>query len=118
MDGHRRRTSMQTRQTHTSSNDTAMRARAAAVIPGGMYGHQSAASLPEGFPQFIERGRGCHIWDIDGNEYIDFMCSYGPIILGHAHLAVDAAAAAQQASGDCQNGPSSRIVELAELLVD
>ena len=109
---------MQTRQTHTSSNDTAMRARAAAVIPGGMYGHQSAASLPEGFPQFIERGRGCHIWDVDGNEYIDFMCSYGPIILGHAHPAVDAAAAAQQARGDCQNGPSSRIVELAELLVD
>lgn len=94
-----------------------MRARASAVIPGGMYGHQNAGPLPDGFPQFLERGRGCHIWDIDQHEYVDFMCSYGPIILGHAHPGVDAAAAAQQAAGDCQNGPSSRIVELAELLV-
>jgi glutamate-1-semialdehyde 2,1-aminomutase len=94
-----------------------MRARAEAVIPGGMYGHQNVASLPEGFPQFMERGRGSHVWDLDGNEYIDFMCSYGPILLGHAHPKVDAAAAAQQAEADCQNGPSSKMVELAELMV-
>ncbi len=102
---------------HHYTKDVTLRARAAAVIPGGMYGHQNAANLPEGFPQFMERGRGCHVWDADGNEYIDFMCSYGPIILGHAHPKVEAAAAAQLAEGDCQNGPSSRIVELAEMLV-
>src|SRR5436190_1021407 len=102
---------------HTYAKDVAARARAAAAIPGGMYGHQNAARLPEGFPQFLERGQGCRIWDTDGNEYIDFMCSYGPIVLGHGHPRFDAAAAAQQALGDCQNGPSLRLVELAELLV-
>ncbi|HYM02236.1 MAG TPA: aminotransferase class III-fold pyridoxal phosphate-dependent enzyme [Stellaceae bacterium] len=98
--------------------DRALRARARAVIPGGMYGHQNAAWLPEGYPQFFASGRGCRIRDVDGNDYIDFMCSYGPIVLGHAHAEVDAAAARQQALGDCQNGPSARMVELAELLVD
>jgi glutamate-1-semialdehyde 2,1-aminomutase len=83
-----------------------------------MYGHQNAGPLPEGFPQFLERARGCRLVDVDGNEYIDFMCSYGPIVLGHGHPEVDAAAARQQALGDCQNGPSPRMVELAELLVD
>lgn len=98
--------------------DGALRARALAVIPGGMYGHQNAARLPEGFPQFFESGHGCRIRDVDGRDYIDFVCSYGPIVLGHAHPVVDAAAARQQALGDCQNGPSARMVELAELLVD
>lgn len=104
--------------TVTTTRDAELRARATAVIPGGMYGHQSAASLPEGFPQFFQRGRGSRVWDVDGREYIDFMCSFGPIVLGHAHPGVDAAAAAQQAEGDCFNGPSPRMVELADLLVD
>ncbi|MBI2764818.1 MAG: aminotransferase class III-fold pyridoxal phosphate-dependent enzyme [Chloroflexi bacterium] len=108
---------LKTIATHTHTKDRALRARASAVIPGGMYGHQNVGAMPEGFPQFLERGRGSRIWDVDGNEYIDFMCSYGPIVLGHAHPKVDAAAAAQQAEADCQNSPSSRIVELAELLV-
>ncbi len=102
---------------HQLAKDEALRARARAVIPGGMYGHQNATSLPPGFPQFLTRGQGCRIWDADGNEYIDFMCSYGPIVLGHRHPAVDAAAARQQAQADCQNGPAPCLVELAELLV-
>jgi glutamate-1-semialdehyde 2,1-aminomutase len=103
---------------HSLTHDDALRQRARAVIPGGMFGHQNAASLPASFPQYLARGDGCRIWDADGNEYIDFMCSYGPIVLGHCHPAVDAAAARQQALADCQNGPSERMVELAELLVD
>jgi len=103
---------------HVYTADQALRARARAVIPGGMYGHQNAGRLPEGFPQFFERAKGCRLVDVDGNEYIDFMCSYGQIVLGHGHPEVEAAAARQQALGDCQNGPSPRIVELAELLVD
>jgi glutamate-1-semialdehyde 2,1-aminomutase len=103
---------------HPLTHDAALRQRARAVIPGGMYGHQNAGSLPASFPQYLERGEGCHIWDADGNEYIDFMCSFGPIVLGHRHPVVDAAAARQQALADCQNGPSERIVELAELMVD
>ncbi len=96
--------------------DAALRQRAAAVIPGGMYGHQSAAQLPPGFPQFMARGRGARVWDADGNEYVDLLCSYGPVILGHQHPAVEAAARAQQEQADCQNAPSARMVELAEAL--
>ena len=65
--------------------DGGLRERAREVIPGGMYGHQNAGLLPEGFPQFFERGDGARIWDVDGNEYIDYLCSYGPILLGHRH---------------------------------
>jgi glutamate-1-semialdehyde 2,1-aminomutase len=83
-----------------------------------MYGHQSAATLPEPFPQFLDRGRGCRVWDVDGREYVDFVCSFGPIVLGHAHRAVEAAVERQRALADCQNGPSPRMVELAERLVD
>ncbi|HET9691498.1 MAG TPA: aminotransferase class III-fold pyridoxal phosphate-dependent enzyme [Acidimicrobiales bacterium] len=97
--------------------DSALRARAAAVVPGGMYGHQSARSLPAAFPQFMARGEGCHVWDVDGNAYVDLMCSYGPIILGHRHPVVEAAAARQAALADCSNGPAEVMVELAELLV-
>ena len=97
--------------------DRLLRERARAVIPGGMYGHQAAGPLPPEYPQFMRGGRGARIWDVDGNEYVDLMCSYGPVILGHRHPAVEEAAAAQAALGDCQNGPGPVMVELAELLV-
>ena len=99
------------------SADTALRERAQAVIPNGMYGHQNAAILPNNFPQFFARGEGAHLWDADGNQYIDYLCAYGPILLGYQHPAVDAAAAEAQEAGDCFNGPSPKMVELAELLV-
>jgi len=95
--------------------DERLRDRARAVIPGGMYGHQVAPG--PGYPQFMRSGRGARIWDVDGREYVDLMCSYGPVVLGHAHPAVEAAAAAQAAEGDCQNAPGPVMVELAELLV-
>jgi len=96
--------------------DAGLRARADKVIPGGLYGHQNVAGLPRGYPQFMSRGLGCHVWDVDGNEYIDLMCSYGPVLLGHRHPRVDEAAARQAAEADCQNGPSPRLVELAEAM--
>jgi glutamate-1-semialdehyde 2,1-aminomutase len=83
-----------------------------------MWGHQNAANLPEGYPQFFRSAQGCRIRDVDGNEYIDFMCSWGPVLLGHHHPEVEEAAARQMAEGDCQNGPGEAMVELAELLVD
>ena len=100
---------------HTA--DQRLRERARAVIPGGMYGHQSAASLPAAYPQFMRGGRGARIWDVDGNEYVDLMCSYGPVVLGHKHPRVEEAVAAQAALADCQNAPGPVMVELAELLV-
>jgi glutamate-1-semialdehyde 2,1-aminomutase len=100
-----------------NEKDSALRARAARVVPGGMWGHQNAAGLPEGYPQFFESAEGCRIRDVNGREYVDFMCSWGPIIVGHRHPAVERAARAQAERGDCQNGPGEAMVELAELLV-
>ena len=78
--------------------DAALRARALRITPGGMTGHLSAAYLPPGYPQFFARGDGCRLWDVDGREYIDFMCSWGPNLLGHHHPEVEAAAARQRGS--------------------
>jgi glutamate-1-semialdehyde 2,1-aminomutase len=105
------------RATRPRNADEQLRRRARAVIPGGMYGHQSAGLLPPEFPQFMREGLGARVWDVDGNEYIDLMCSYGPVVLGHRHPAVEAAAAAQANLADCQNGPAAVMVDLAELLV-
>jgi glutamate-1-semialdehyde 2,1-aminomutase len=82
-----------------------------------MYGHQAAVWLPAEYPQFIRSGRGARIWDVDGNEYVDLMCSHGPVVLGHQHPVVEDAARAQAALGNCQNGPGPVMVDLAELLV-
>ena len=97
--------------------DRRLRERARAVIPGGMYGHQSVGRLPAGYPQFMRSGRGARVWDVDGNEYVDLMCSYGPVVLGHRHAGVEAAVAEQAALADCQNGPAPVMVDLSELLV-
>jgi len=92
--------------------------RALRVVPGGIYGHPSPAFLVPGrYPYFFERGDGARLWDVDGHEYIDLMCSYGPIVLGHNHPAVDEAARRQAARGSCFNGPGRVWVELAERLV-
>jgi glutamate-1-semialdehyde 2,1-aminomutase len=97
--------------------DAGLRQRAAKVVPGGMYGHLNAGRLPADYPQFFARGEGARVWDVDGNEFVDLMCSWGPILLGHCHPSVDAAAAAAMARGDVLNGPGPEMVELAERFV-
>jgi glutamate-1-semialdehyde 2,1-aminomutase len=93
--------------------------RAARYIPSGIYGHQTPALLvPGSYPYFFERGEGCHVWDVDGNEYIDYICSYGPIVLGHRHPKVEEAALAQMRRGNCFNGPTELWADLAEHLVN
>ncbi|GAA0001274.1 hypothetical protein BRDID11002_12740 [Bradyrhizobium diazoefficiens] len=87
-------------------------------MPGGMWGHLHAAKLPDGYPQFFRRGEGGVLWDVDGNRYVDFMCSWGPNLLGHHHPEVEEAAERQRREGDCLNGPAEVMVELAELVVD
>ncbi len=101
-----------------TSTDQALRQRARRVVPGGMSGHLNAAALPPGYPQFFSHGQGCRLWDVDGRECIDLMCAWGPNLLGYQHPAVQAAAQAQAALGDCLNGPTARFVELAEALVE
>jgi glutamate-1-semialdehyde 2,1-aminomutase len=103
-------------QRRIRTTDTALRERARAVIPGGMYGHLSVNALPAEYPQFYQRAQGAHVWDVDGNEYVDFMCSFGPILLGYQHPKVEQAAAAQRALGNTMPGPGAVLVELAELL--
>ena len=101
-----------------NSADADLRERARRVIPGGMWGHQNAARIPADYPQFFSRGEGCRLWDADGREYIDFMCAWGPMVLGYGDADVEAAAAAQRQLGNGLNGPTERLVELAELVVE
>ena len=97
-------------------------ARATRVIPSGIYGHQGPAEgcyVPvEAFPMFSSRAEGSYLWDLDGNRLIDYMCAYGPNILGYHDPDVDAAAAKQRAISDCTTLPNTLMIDFAELLVD
>ncbi|MFQ5665778.1 MAG: aspartate aminotransferase family protein [Candidatus Binatia bacterium] len=105
-------------QPYTFAKTQELFERAARVIPNGIYGHQTPLILvPGSYPYFFARGEGSHVWDVDGNEYIDYICSYGPIVLGHRHPKVEEAALAQMRQGNCFNGPTALWVELGERLV-
>ena len=98
-------------------NDLSLRKRANAYIPGGMWGHMSVKKLPFGYPQFFSKAKDARIWDLDGNCYIDFMCGYGPNILGYNNAEVDDAVNEQRKKLDLGNGPSALVVDLAEKLI-
>ncbi|MEM9573056.1 MAG: aminotransferase class III-fold pyridoxal phosphate-dependent enzyme [Pseudomonadota bacterium] len=100
-----------------NTKDLDLRARAQSVLPDGVYGHESTRLLPASYPQFFSRGEGAFIWDADGNKYLDFMCAYGPNLLGYGDARVDEVARAQLARGDTLTGPTALMVELAEKLV-
>lgn len=104
--------------TTTASLETQLRDRASAVIPGTTYGHMSTNRLPAGYPQYMASGAGCRMRDVDGREFIDLMCGYGPIVLGRQHPSVERAAAEQAAFGECLTGIPPVMVELCELLTD
>ncbi|MCU0661796.1 MAG: aminotransferase class III-fold pyridoxal phosphate-dependent enzyme [Myxococcota bacterium] len=94
--------------------------RAAEVLPCGIPGHMSpVVNIPvSDYPLFTERAQGSKFWDVDGNEFIDYMCAYGPMILGYGHPAVDKAALDQYKVANCTTGPTTLMVELAEYLVE
>jgi glutamate-1-semialdehyde 2,1-aminomutase len=105
--------------TYDLSKSYEMFERARRVIPGGLYGTRSPNFVTFGeFPVFIRSGQGCRITDVDGNEYIDFMCAYGPIVLGYSHPAVERAVMEQEARGNTFTFAADRMLELAEALVD
>ena len=96
--------------------------RATKVIPAGVYGHLGPAAgqfIPVNrWPRFSEKAKGSYFWDVDGNQYIDYMCAYGPNVLGYCDEDVDAAAFEQMKKGNCVTSPDKIMVECAELLVD
>ncbi len=94
----------------------ALFARAQESIPGGVNSPVRAFRSVGGTPRFIARGDGAHLWDVDGNEYIDYICSWGPLILGHRPKAVLDAIASTLETGTTFGAPTGREVELAELI--
>ncbi len=88
--------------------------RARARMPGGVSSPVRAFGAVGGTPRFFARGRGPYLWDVDGNRYVDLVCSWGPLIAGHAHPTVVAAVQAATARGTSFGAPTEAEVELAE----
>nr|WP_179665787.1 glutamate-1-semialdehyde 2,1-aminomutase [Nocardioides panaciterrulae] len=91
--------------------------RAVAVTPGGVNSPVRAFNAVGGTPRFIRSARGAWLTDVDGNEYVDLICSWGPMLLGHAHPEVQAAVADAVARGTSYGTPTPPEVELAEEIV-
>jgi glutamate-1-semialdehyde 2,1-aminomutase len=91
--------------------------RATAVIPGGVNSPVRAFGAVGGGPVFMASGHGAYLTDVDGQRYVDLVCSWGPMILGHAHPAVVAAVTAAAAQGNSFGTATEGEVELAEEMV-
>ena len=91
-------------------------ARARELMPGGVSSPVRAFKAVGGQPLFIERGEGAYLYDADGNRYIDYVGSWGPLILGHAHPRVLAAVAEAAQRGTSFGAPTEAEVRLAELV--
>jgi glutamate-1-semialdehyde 2,1-aminomutase len=91
--------------------------RARAVTPGGVNSPVRAFDAVGGTPRFIASARGAWLTDVDGNEYVDLICSWGPMLVGHAHPEVQAAVAEAVARGTSYGTPTVPEVELAEEMV-
>ena len=86
-------------------------------IPGGVNSPVRAFGSVGGTPLFFKRGAGASVWDADGQAYIDYVGSWGPMILGHAHPEVVKAVQEAAADGLCFGAPTALELEMAELLV-
>jgi glutamate-1-semialdehyde 2,1-aminomutase len=92
-------------------------AKAKTYFPGGVNSPVRAFKSVYGTPLFIEKGDGCHIWDADGNEFIDFCCSWGPLILGHNNAKVREKVIEVMQHGMSFGAPTALENELAELIL-
>jgi glutamate-1-semialdehyde 2,1-aminomutase len=97
----------------TDTRSAALYGRALQVIPGGVNSPVRAMRAIGRDPIFIDRGEGAEVLDVDGNRYIDYVCSWGPLIHGHAHPQVVAAVEAAAAKGTSFGAPTAGEVELA-----
>ena len=96
----------------------ALFARARRVIPGGVNSPVRAFGAVGGVPRFLVRGKGARVFDADGNEYLDYVGSWGPLILGHADPGVLRAVRAAAARGTSFGAPTELEIDLAEAICD
>jgi len=101
---------------HTKSE--ALFRRAQELIPGGVNSPVRAFRSVGGAPPFLARGEGSHVFDVDGNRYIDYVGSWGPLLLGHRHPAIIEALESALAIGTSFGAPTAQEVELAEAICD
>jgi glutamate-1-semialdehyde 2,1-aminomutase len=100
-----------------TSRNSALFERAKKLIPGGVNSPVRAFKAVGGVPRFVQRAQGAHFWDADGQRYIDYIGSWGPMILGHGHPAVVEAVQKAVLEGFSYGAPTEREVELAEEIV-
>lgn len=105
-----------THATLTTTRSQALWAEAQNLMPGGVNSPVRAFRSVGGDPVFIDRAEGATMWDVDGNRYVDYIGSWGPMILGHGHPAVKAALHAALERGTTYGAPSAGEVELASLI--
>jgi len=92
--------------------------KAKKCIPGGVNSPVRAGQAVGIDPPFISKANGCVIWDVDGNEYIDYVCSWGPMILGHAHPEIVNALEERVKLGTSYGAPTELEVEMADIIVE
>jgi glutamate-1-semialdehyde 2,1-aminomutase len=93
-------------------------AKARNLIPGGVNSPVRAGKAVGVDPPFVSRAEGCFLWDVDGKRYIDYVCSWGPMILGHAHPDVVEALQGRVPMGTSYGAPTELEVQMAETIVD
>ena len=103
--------------TMTSSRNDVLFDRAKKLIPGGVNSPVRAFKAVGGTPRFVQRAQGAYFWDADGKRYIDYIGSWGPMILGHGHPAVIESVQKAMLDGFSFGAPTEREVELAEEIV-
>jgi glutamate-1-semialdehyde 2,1-aminomutase len=107
---------MLTDRTYVLDASAALYAAAREVVPGGVGSNDRGAVHPH--PIYVTHGAGSRIWDVDGNEYVDYMLGYGPLILGHAHPGLLQAVQRQMTKGTTFGIPHRLEVEVSELLAE
>ncbi len=109
--------STDTRNRPSESRNDSLFARAKKLIPGGVNSPVRAFKAVGGTPRFVQRAEGAYFWDADGKRYVDYIGSWGPMILGHGHPAVVEAVQKAMLEGFSYGAPTEREVELAEEIV-
>jgi len=106
------------KETLAMDRSTRLMQRAVKRLPGGVNSPVRAFRSVGGDPLFMQRGEGSRIFDVDGNSYVDYVMSYGPLVLGHAHPDVVAALEEKVRSGTTFGAPTELEVEMAELVCE